>query len=76
MKPRKKQSIEELEKRSKGRGKKFVRYDEGAKLYSMGLHTFQQLAKEAGAIYKIKRIVLVNLDIFDEYLEAFKEDAY
>lgn len=27
--------------------KKFVRYNEGAKLYSMGLHTFQNLAKEA-----------------------------
>jgi len=76
MKPRKKQTVEELEKRGKSRGKKYVRYDEGAKLYSMGLHTFQQLAKEAGAVYKIKRIVLVNLDIFEEYLEAFREDAY
>ena len=39
----------------------------------MGLHTFQQLAKEAGAIYRIKRIVLVKLDILDEYMEAFRE---
>ena len=53
--------------------KKFVRCEEGAKLYSMGLHTFQQLAKEAGAVYRVKRIVLVNLDILDEYLEAFRE---
>jgi hypothetical protein len=53
--------------------KKYVRYEEGAQLYSMGLHTFQQLAKEAGAIYRIKRIVLVNLDILDEYMEAFRE---
>lgn len=41
-------------------------------LYSMGLHTFEQLAKEAGAIYKIRRVVLVNLDIFDEYLDTFR----
>ena len=54
--------------------KKFVRYDEGAKLYSMGLHTFQNLAKDAGAIYRIKRVVLVNTDIIDEYLENFKEE--
>lgn len=38
----------------------------------MGLHTFEQLAKEAGAIYKIRRVVLVNLDIFDEYLDTFR----
>lgn len=34
--------------------------------------TFEQLAKEAGAIYKIRRVVLVNLDIFDEYLDTFR----
>ena len=27
--------------------KKFVRYAEGASLYSLGLHTFQEIAKEA-----------------------------
>lgn len=53
--------------------KKFVRYDEGAKLYSMGLHTFQQLAKEAEAIYHVKRIVLVNTELIDKYLESFKD---
>ena len=31
--------------------KKYVRYKEGAERYSMGLHTFQELAKEANAIY-------------------------
>lgn len=52
--------------------KKFVRYQEGAELYSMGLHTFEELAKEAGAIYKIRRVVLVNLEIFEEYLDTFR----
>ena len=32
----------------------------------------QDLAKEAGAIYRIKREVLVNTDIVDAYLENFK----
>mgnify|MGYP003306828159 CR=1 FL=1 len=40
--------------------KKFVRYAEGAQLYSLGLHTFQEIAKEANAVYKVKRCVLVN----------------
>ena len=61
--------VKELEQSGK---KRFVRYQEGAELYSMGLHTFEQLAKEAGAIYKIRRVVLVNLDIFDEYLDTFR----
>ena len=72
MKCRKK-DIPQMEKMVRERRKKFVRYDEGAQLYSMGLHTFQNLAKDAGAIYRVKRVVLVNLDIIDEYLEAFRE---
>ena len=40
----------------------------------MGLHTFQNLAKDAGAVYRIKGIVLVNTELVDEYLEAFKDD--
>ena len=68
---RKKSEVPEMEKMLQYGRKKFVRYDEGAKIYSMGLHTFQDLAKEAGAIYRIKRVVLVNTDIIDENLENF-----
>lgn len=71
---RKKSEVPEMEKMLQYGRKKFVRYDEGAKIYSMGLHTFQDLAKEAGVIYRIKRVVLVNTDIIDEYLENFKEE--
>ena len=35
--------VPDLEKLVKGGRKKFVRYKEGAMLYSMGIHTFQQL---------------------------------
>jgi hypothetical protein len=51
--------------------KKYVRYKEGAVLYSMGLHTFQEVAKEAGAVYHVKRLVLVNTEKVDQYLEHF-----
>ena len=71
---RKRSEVPEMEKMLQYGRKKFVRYDEGAKIYSMGLHTFQDLAKEAGAIYRIKRVVLVNTDIIDEYLGNFKEE--
>ena len=66
--------VPELENRLKYGGKKFVRYEEGAKLYSMGLHTFQDLAKEAGAIYHVKRIVLVNTELIDQFLETSKDE--
>lgn len=59
--------------------KKFVRYQDGAKMYSMGLTKFQELAKEAKACYKIGQLVLVNTEILDDYLERFRiidEDFY
>jgi len=59
-------------KRETGRPKIYVRYDEGAELYSMCKHTFMKLAAEAGAVYKINRLSLVNTKIFEEYLETFR----
>ena len=52
--------------------KRLVRYKEGAEMYSMEMNKFQTLAKDAGAILKIDRMVLVDLDIFDQYLETFR----
>lgn len=52
--------------------KRFVRYKEGAELYSMCQPKFEQLAKDAGAVYKVNKLVLVNLDIFEKYLESFR----
>ena len=49
--------------------KKFVRYQE---LYSIGLTKFQELAKEAKAVYKIDKVALVNCEIFEKYLETFR----
>ena len=44
--------------RTKLNSKKFVRYQEGAEKYSLGLTKFQELA-------------LVNCEIFESYLESF-----
>ena len=65
--------LQEINKEVKQGIKKFVRYKEGADLYSMGLHTFQQLSKEAGAVYKIRGIALVNTSVFEDFLENFRE---
>ena len=52
--------------------KKFVRYQEGAEIYSMSVRKFQDLAKDAGAVYKVGKMVLVNCEILDRYLDTFK----
>jgi hypothetical protein len=66
--------LENMDKLLKDGRKKFVRYEEGAALYSMGLHSFQELAKDAGAVYHIKKIVLVNTQLIEEYLESFRDE--
>ena len=47
------------------------KYDEGAQMYHMSISKFMQLAKDAKACYKVGQLVLVKLEILDEYLETF-----
>ncbi len=72
--PVKQERIDQVLKSVPGGKKKWVRYDEGAVLYSMGVHAFTELAKEAKAIYRIRRIVLVNTEKLDEYIEIMYGD--
>ena len=57
--------------------KKFARIGEGSKIYSIGTHRFIELARDAGATYKVNEgtggMVLVNLEIFDAYMEQFRQ---
>lgn len=59
--------------------KKFVRVGEGSMTYSIGHHRFIEMARAAGAVYKIGNAkgntILVNLEVFDEYMEQFREPA-
>lgn len=74
--PKPRKQIDNIEELIKSKKKKYVRYAEGAEIYSMGLHTFQKLAKDAGAIRKVKGIVLVNTDKVDEFIESFEKEGY
>ena len=60
------------EKDTEYQHKKFIRYKEGAILYSMSRSTFERRAKDAKAIYKMGKIALVNTEIFERYLESFR----
>ena len=57
--------------------KKFVRIGEGSMTYSIGHHRFIEMARAAGAVYKIGEAKgntnLINLEVFDEYMEQFRE---
>ena len=61
--------VPELEKLLAGKKKKYVRYEEGAVLYSMGKNSFRQVAQDAHAIVRLKRIALVNVEVLDEYID-------
>lgn len=66
-------TVPELEKILARKKKKYIRYEEGAVLYSMGKNSFRQIAQDAHAIVLLKRIALVNVEVLDEYLESFRE---
>lgn len=51
--------------------RKFRSYKDGAEYYGFSKRYFQTLAKDAKAIYKVNRRVLVNCEILEEYLETF-----
>ena len=66
--PKVRKEIPELEKLVQVGRKKFVRYEEGAQLYSMGLHTFQKLAKDAKAVYHVLHFIFYNSSLkFSRY---------
>ena len=72
--PRARKEIKNMEELIKSKKKKYVRYAEGAELFSMGLHSFQTLAKDAGAVRKVKGCVLVNLEKVEQFVESFAEE--
>lgn len=54
--------------------RKFLRYKEGAQMYGMSLNSFKDLVRDSGALYHpSEKIVLVNIEKLDEYLELFKD---
>jgi len=55
--------------------KKFVTYEQACELYCMGITKLKDVAREAGAMYKLNRKVLINIDKMDAYIETFKVDG-
>ena len=49
--------------------RQFLKYKDAEIVYSLTHRKLLEMADEAGAIYRIDGTVLINRDIFDEYLE-------
>lgn len=48
---------------------KYIRRIDGPKVYPMGRHSFDKLARQAGAVLKVCGMVLVDTNLFDEFLD-------
>lgn len=57
---------------TKAKLRKFVRYKEGAEMYGMCQSKFERMARDAKATYKLDKLVLVNTELFEKYLETFR----
>ena len=55
--------------------RQFLRYKDAEIVYSLQHKKILELASEAGAIYRMNGTVLINRDIFEEYLERFHEPS-
>lgn len=53
----------------------FLRYKEAEIVYSIQHKKLLELAGKAGAIYRIDGTVLINRDIFEDYIERFHEKS-
>ncbi len=53
----------------------FITYQQGADYYGLGLKVFTRLSHEAGAVYKIGRMVRVRRDLFENYLRLLKNQS-
>lgn len=54
--------------------KKFVNAAEGQAVYGISRSHIMEMAKKAGAVYKVGNTALINTEIFEAYLEQFKEN--
>ena len=54
------------------KGKKFIKIKEGPEIHGICLSTFVKRAREAGAVIKLGRSVIIDVEIFENYLDSFR----
>ena len=58
---------------TKIRQSKYMRYREARAYYCLGMNTIQRLAKKAGATIRIGRIVMIDTEILNKYVDSFRD---
>ncbi len=69
------QKRNEVRESAKKLRRQFLRYKDAEIVYGITHKKLLELAGKAGAIYRMDSTVLINRDIFDEYLEQFHEPS-
>ncbi len=64
-----------LDKYLSGRKKKYVSYVEGAQLYQLPYQSFVRLAKAAKANLRVRKTVIIDIDLIEQYLKDNFEEA-
>ena len=57
---------------SPANGKRFIKVKEGVETYCMGKTKLLMEARNSGALIKIGRVCLIEVEVFEKYLESFR----
>lgn len=66
------EKVQEI-RNTKIRQSKYMRYQEARAYYCLGMNTIQRLTKEAGATIRIGRIVMIDTEILNKYVDSFRD---
>ena len=53
--------------------KDFITLNDGVEYYGLGMKPFTRIAREAGAVYKIGKMVRIRRDLLEEYLRQIQK---
>lgn len=65
--------IKDIRDKARAWRRKFVRYKEAEYIYGIQHKKLLELADKAGALYRIDGYVLINVEIFENFLERFHQ---
>lgn len=51
----------------------FITFKQGAEYYKLGMKPFTRMCREAGAVYKIGKMVRINRHILEAYFRKVKK---
>ncbi len=69
------ESVKEVRENARKLRRQYLRYKEAEIIYSIQHKKLLELAGKAGAIIRIDGTVLIDREVFDEYLEQFREPS-